>query len=169
MGEIRLDTDSLVHYQTLKGNGYSGSTQEFSDGVHQITMRCIRSHPNDKFGIVENVNVDTLTDLGRIYLYNPVFKTRYYWWKHTHNIWRGSNYFKKIDNLQWKNGDTIKMIIDCEKWTCQFLHTPANEENEAIVLAPFPIKPNIKYFPILSQGDTKSEYRHIFPKSFSPL
>ena len=75
-------------YQVLKGLPSTSvaadiifvSKTGFNEGVHDITMQCIRSHPNDKFGIVENGNVGTLTNFGRIYLYNEVFKQRYYWW-----------------------------------------------------------------------------------------
>ena len=175
--QLKVDTinKALVHYQVLKGNGFSGSTQDimylsstgFSCGVHEITMHCVKSHPNDKFGIVENTNVDTLTGLGKIYLYNPVFGNRYYWWKHTHNVWKGSNYHKKIEEIAWRNGDTIRMRLDCEKWTLQFFHKAENQEEVAVV-DPFPIKANIKYFPVLTNGDTKSEYHHILPPSFRP-
>ena len=112
-------------------------------------------------GIVENVKVDTLDNLGRIYLYNGVFGTRYYWWKHTRNVWSQASYGKDVDDkVQWGNGDIVKMRVDCKNWTLQYFL------NDKKVVDPIPIQENKTYYAVVTNGDTRCEYHHILPSDF---
>lgn len=160
-----------VHHrptQQLKGNHVSDptadvmflSTNGFSSGVHVIEIKSIKSHPNDKIGICQNVEPHRLPGLGRIYLYDAVFGERYYWWQHTRKIWTQSTHHKEVEKrMKWRDGDTIKMILDCDNWTLAY------SLNDEIAVKPFSITPHITYYPVLTNGDTRCSYEHILPAS----
>eukprot|EP01084_Bolivina_argentea_P308731 533937_1 len=167
--ELRSTIECNKEYQLLKGNTSHYVAADiiylsivgFEQGIHEIVMKCISSHPNDKFGICENVNIKKLCkhDFGRIYLYNEVFGERYYWWKHTNYVWGKANSYKNVQhNMQWGNGDTIKMIVNCNHWTVQFF-----KNNEKVIDA-CPIKKNVKYYPVMATGDIKGVYQHVLSK-----
>jgi len=154
--------------QVLTGNGQSDPTADvaflsqvgFNSGVHEIVMESIKSHPNDKIGICQNVNPEQLDGLGKIYLYDAVFGERYYWWQHTRKIWTQSTHHKEVEKrIKWKDGDIIKMVLDCDNWTLAYTL------NDEVVVKPFKITPNITYYPVLTNGDTRCQYRHILPAS----
>ena len=154
--------------QELKGNMVSDPTADvvflsqtgFSKGVHEIVIESVKSHPNDKIGICQNVKPSQLYGLGKIYLYDQVFGERYYWWQHTRKIWTQSTHHKEVENrLKWRDGDIIKMILDCDNWTLAYTL------NDEVAVHPFKIKPDITYYPVVTNGDTRCSYRHILPAS----
>ena len=160
------ESEGTVDCQLLTGKGAQNVSADivflsnigFRRGVHEVSMQCVCSHPNDKFGIVQNIDTDTLTDFGRIYLYNPVFERRYFWWLHTRKIWAQSSHHKAIENgLKWKAGDIVSMRVDCNAWTLQY------SLNGLPVVKAFPIEENVTYYPVLTNGNANCTYHHLLP------
>ena len=158
-----------IIYQKLSGKGKLHfhkatdiiflSVKGFDCGIHDFNFQCISSHPNDKIGIVEVIDIDKLkkANFGKICLYDNVFGYRYYWWKHTHYIWRNDqNYLSTINHKQWKANDFIKMQLNCEKWTIQFF------VNGIKVTNPVNIHPKTKYYPAIALGLNSSVYNYSF-------
>ena len=156
-------------YQELKGKKNTKESKNvdvvylsqtgFSSGVHEIVIKCINLHPNDKIGICQYAEPD-IKNLGKIFLYNYRFGQRYYWWNHTLLVWRRAEHYQKIENCKvWQTGDIIKMILDCDNWTLSYML------NDKVIVKSLKIAPNITYYHVVTHGDTKCQYRHILPES----
>lgn len=133
------------------------SLNGFKSGVHSFNFQCIQSHPNDKIGIVSCIDIKKLkqANFGKISLYHNVFQHRYYWWKHSHYIWRNEkNYHSTIQHQQWKSNDFIKMRINCDNWTIQFFLNGKKVTNM------INIHKNKRYYPAIALGFACSVYNY---------
>ena len=80
------DSEGAADCQALSGKGSQNVSADivflsnvgFRRGVHEVRIECVKSHPNDKFGICQQSDTAKLTDFGRIYMYNAVFERRYF-------------------------------------------------------------------------------------------
>eukprot|EP01084_Bolivina_argentea_P174336 302003_1 len=158
-------------YQLLQGKNTNDFTTDIifiSEiqiyiGVHELIFQCIKTHPNDKIGIIcfphhpnEEIDLNKLKtqQLGKIYLYNDAFgKHTYYWWRHTKNI-RSHNKRIRLQGIaKWDVGSVIKMIIDCNNWSLKYYHNQCSSQ----VIS---IDKNVKYYAVLAMGDAHSMYRY---------
>mmetsp|Transcript_59128 Transcript_59128/g.97744 ORF Transcript_59128/g.97744 Transcript_59128/m.97744 type:complete len:256 (+) Transcript_59128:30-797(+) len=160
------------HHQILKGLKVGSHARgdiiflspiELNEGIHFVTVKCVKGHPNDKFGLVENADLETLPDFGKLYLYDAAFKNKFYWWRHTKQIWtekfdqdgeHNSKNFATKDGKQWEHGDVLKMRIDCEQWKVEFFRNDASVQE-------VDIEPQKTYYAALSNGSNGCEYHHL--------
>ena len=127
-----------------------GLARNPGESMYEWRFKCIKDGWNDMIGII--------SCLDDIHIINYPFESKYdsyVWWKGEQVYNRTEQY----DDLKgrWRAGDTIKLILDCDRWILTFLKNDQlfntvklmNKNDESV------------FYPIIFARDGYAKYEHI--------
>ena len=127
--------------------------------IYKWNIECIQHHPNDLIGITSIEDTESLENAST-YIFNHEGGLCLFWWQWVKTVWRGDfQYDAKVlmvdSKRAWKNGDIVTIKLDTERGEVIFY------KNEQQVFGAIPLQDKskeIKWYPFISLGDTKSKY-----------
>merc|ERR1712129_690864 len=135
----------------------------FDAGIHEWTMQCVEYDNAVNYGNASHaigiLTTPLIAKQGSHWVNDTEIKYAYYWNSHRRTIYGsigGEYIYENNVNDGWKEGDVIRILLDCIRWTIQF-----SKNDKIINSEPYKVKPNQMYYPLIVMRSHNDKYKCI--------